>query len=247
MKTAIIVSGVMREMDLAIPTWNINGDFFLFVQDTYQAARRFDEQQKIIKDIEPLSDKFKAICIVDRIDNTEFKFGSTLENQTWKWKVAYNFLKPYIVKEGYDRFIFIRPDSYLNIYRNLDELVIEPGVYYSTSKLLTDSNGLLFANDTWIAGDINIFEILSNFYDYIVTTSHLEILNIHHGLATYLNKNNIHVTDDLLSYGETYQLRTEVRNMFEGNVRQDKYSYNDITKEIIEWNNKEVKAAYRNA
>jgi hypothetical protein len=246
MKTAVIVSGIMREMDLAIPTWNINGDFFLFVQDTYQAARRLSEQQKIIKNIEPLSDKFKAICIVDKI-NTANDFNITVINQTWKWKVAYNLLKPYIVKEGYDRFIFIRPDSYLNIYRNLDELVIEPGVYYSTSKLLTDSNGLLFANETWIAGDVNLFEILSNFYDYVSTTSHVEISNIHHGLATYLKKNNIHVTDDLLSFGENYQLRPEVRNMFEGNMRQDKYSYNDIAKRLVEWNNNKDKAAYRNA
>jgi hypothetical protein len=242
MKTAVIVSGIMREMDLAIPTWDINGDFFLFVQDTYQAARKFSEQQKIIKDIEPLSDKFKAICIVDRIDNHLHKFSTTLENQTWKWKVAYNFLKPYIIKEGYERFIFIRPDSYLFIKRNLDELKIKPGVYHTTSKILEDDLGLLFANDTWIVCDVNVFETLSNFYDFIVSSGYA--LNIHHGLATYLKMHDIPVTDDLLSFGETYQLRAEVRHMFEGSVRLDKYSYYDIVQEITEWNTKD-KTIYR--
>jgi hypothetical protein len=233
MKTAVIVSGVMREMDLAIPTWNINGDFFLFVQDTYQDARRFSEQHKIIKDIETHSDKFKGICIVNKLETTDI-FSSTLCNQTWKWRVAYNFLKPYIEAQGYERFIIIRPDSFLRIYRNLDELVIEPNTYYTTSNILTDNHGLLFANDTWIACDLKVFELLSNFYNFVISDN--SKLNIHHTLATYLQKNNIQVRDDLLSFGETYQLRKEVRFMFEGNVLRDKYSYYDVVQEITEWN-----------
>lgn len=233
MKTAVIVSGIMREMDLAIPTWNIAGDFFLFVQDTHQVARRFSEQHKIIKDIEPLSDRFKGICIVNKVASPDI-FSSTLRNQTWKWKVAYNFLKPYIDAEGYDRFIIIRPDSYLRIYRNLDELVINPRTYYTTSEVFIDANGLMFANDTWIACDLKVFETLSTFYDYIVAENNPG--NIHHILATYLKLNNIQVAGDLLSFGETYQLRAEVRHMFDGIILRDKYSYNDVVQEITEWN-----------
>ena len=233
MKTAIIVSGVMREMDLAIPTWNIDGDFFLFVQDTFQDARRFSEQHKIIKDIEPLSDKFKAIGIVTRLPTLD-KFGSTLTNQTWKWKVAYNFLKPYIDLNGYDRFIIIRPDSFLNIRRNLNELDIQPLTYYTTSNMFTDELGLMFANDTWIACDLKVFEILSNFFDFVAELNGQG--NIHHILATYLQQHNIKVADDLLLFGDSYQLRKEVRYMFEGNTLRDKYSYYDVIKEVTQWN-----------
>ena len=241
MKTAVIVSGVMREMDLAIPTWDINGDFFLFVQDTYQAARRFSEQHKIIKDIEPLSDKFKGICIVNRVPTQDI-FSSTLCNQTWKWKVAYNFLKPYIDAEGYDRFIIIRPDSYLRIHRDLDDLIINANTYYTTSDVLTDPNGLMFVNDTWVACDLEIFKLLSNFYDYVISEN--KPGNVHHILATYLKLHNVKVRSDLINFGETYQLRKEVRHMFEGTTLRDKYSYYDVVQEITEWNTKD-RSIYR--
>jgi hypothetical protein len=229
----------MRETDLAIPTWDIAGDFFLFVQDTHQDARQFNEQQKIIKDIEPFSDKFKAICIVDKIKSPDV-FSSTLHNQIWKWKVAYNFLKPYIDAEGYDRFIIIRPDSYLRIFRNLDELYISPNTCYSTSEIIIDTNGFKFANDTWMAFDSEVFKLLSNFYDYVLLNN---IGSVHGGLANYFELHNIKVTNDLIMFGETFQLRPEVRYMFEGNIRRDKYSYNDVAQELIAWN-RQPKSTY---
>jgi hypothetical protein len=244
MKTAIIVSGIMREMDLAMPSWKFNGDFFLITQKTYQDARRYKEQHNIINELGPLSEKFKAICIVDRFDTNE-QYNSTLHNQTWKWKMAYHFLIPYIEKEKYDRFIFIRPDSYLHIVRSLDELVVEPNTYYTTSDILIDALGLKFINDTWMMFDQAVFEKLSKFYDYVVSTTRNS--NIHSLLADFLIESNITVAGDLFNFGMTYQLRKEVRYMFEGTTLRDKYSYYDVAEEITKWNDNNGKSEYRHA
>lgn len=233
MKTAVIVSGIMREMDLAMPTWDINGDFFLITQKTYQDSRQDEEEYNIINRLAPLSEKFKAICIVDKFDTTK-PYNSTLHNQTWKWKLAYNLLSSYIEKDQYDRFIFIRPDSYLYVKRNLDELEIEPNTYYTTSEIFKDQFGLLFANDTFIICDKEVFKLLSNFYDYTVAST--RISNIHSLLADFLIENNIKVKGSLLEFCETFQLRKEVRFMFESSTRRDKYSYYDVAEEITKWN-----------
>ena len=233
MKTAIIVSGIFREIENAIPTWNFDGDYFLFTQNTYQGPRSTDEEHSILPELEKYKDKFKAIVTLDRLIDVGYDFSTTLANQTWKWKIAYNFLEPYIQKYNYERFIIIRPDLFFHIYGNLDEVKIEPNILHSTSAICTDGLGYLFANDTWLMCDKDVFKLLSNFYDYIhpiITTS-----NIHQHLANYLNLNNITVTPELINHGQVFPLRREFDHMFENNKLKDKYSVNDLYKAIQEW------------
>lgn len=235
MKTAIIVSGILRETNIAADSWKFDGDYFLFTQNTYQSPRRYSEEHSIINDITNVHKKFKAVCIVDRL-NTDHEFPSTIVNQTWKWKIAYNFLLSYISQEQYTRFILIRPDLFFRFNSNtVDEINFEPDVCYSTSPIITNSDGFKFANDTWMAFDQCVFEKLSQFYDYL-KDKNFAITNIHNELANYFQLKNIKVNDRLLEIGECFALRKEVAYMFEDNRLKDKYSYNDLAKELIAWN-----------
>ena len=232
MKTAIIVSGIFRHIENAMPTWTFDADYFLITQNTYQPPRVTSEEHSILPELEKCKDKFKAIVVLDKLME-EFEYSTTLTNQTWKWKIAYNLLQPYIEENKYNRFIFIRPDSFLHIYRNIDEIEIKPNVLHSTTAINVDGMGYLFANDTLMMCDKDVFELLSNFYNYIKPIS--ATLGIHQHLANYLNLHKIDVTPELLSYMQTFQLRPSVLHMFENNKLKDKYSVNDLYKAIQTW------------
>ena len=232
MKTAIIVSGIFREIEKAMPTWTFDGDYFLITQDTYQSPRGTATGHSILPELEKCKDKFKAILVVDKLTE-EFEYSTTLTNQTWKWKMAHSLLQPYIEKCDYQRFIIIRPDSFLHIYGNFDDLKIEPNILHSTSAITIDGMGYMFANDTWMVCGKDIFELLSKFYDYIQPICATK--SIHEHLANYLNLHNVTVTSDILNHGQTAQLRPSMDYMFENNKLKDKYSVNDLYKAIQEW------------
>lgn len=232
MKTAIIVSGILRDIERAIPTWTFDGDYFLITQNTYQSPRGIVAEHSILPDLEKCKDKFKAILVVDKLME-EFEYSTTLTNQTWKWKMAYHLLQPYIEKYNYERFILIRPDSFLNIYGNVEELRIEPNILHSTSAIAKDGMGYMFANDTWMIFGKEVFVLLSKFYDYIAPICATK--SIHEHLANYLNLHNITVTPEILNHGQTFQLRPSLDYMFENNKLKDKYSVNDLYKAIWEW------------
>ena len=232
MKTAIIVSGIFRQVEKTMSTWTFNGDYFLITQNTYQSPRKTDTEHSILPELEKCKDKFKAIVVLDRLTE-DFEYSTTLTNQTWKWKIAYSLLQPYIEKYKYERFIIIRPDSFLHIYGNIDDIKIESDVMHSTSEIMTDGMGYLFANDTWMMYGNNVFELMSKFYDYTEPIHNTG--SIHQHLANYLNLNNIKVTSKLLNYGQVAQLRPSMDYMFENNKLKDKYSVNDLYKAIQEW------------
>lgn len=232
MKTAIIVSGIFRGIEKSMPTWKFDGDYFLITQNTYQHPRETSTEHSILSELEKCKDKFKAILVVDRLIE-EFEYSTTLTNQTWKWKMAYNLLQPYIEKYNYQRFIIIRPDSYLDIYGDLNQLKIEPNVLHSTSEIIKDSMGYIFANDTWMICGKDIFELLSKFYDYIQPICATK--SIHEHLANYLNLHNVTVTSEIHTYAQSAPLRPGLDYMFENNKLKDKYSVNDLYKAIQEW------------
>jgi len=232
MKTAIIVSGILRDIEKAMPTWTFDGDYFLITQDTYQQPRSTSEEHSILSELEKCKNKFKSILIVDKLIE-EVEYSTTLINQTWKWKIAYNLLQPYIEKYNYRRFIIIRPDSYLHLFGDLDQLRIEPNILHSTSSIIQDNMGYMFANDTWMITGKEVFTLLSKFYDYVQPISTTG--SIHEHLANYLNLHNITVTAELLNHGQTFQLRPGLDYMFENNKLKDKYSVNDLYKAISEW------------
>jgi hypothetical protein len=232
MKTAIIVSGIFRHIEDAMPSWMFDGDYFLITQDTYQLPRDTSEEHSILHELEKCKDKFKAVIVLDKIP-AEFEYGTTLINQTWKWKIIYNFLVPYIEKYNYERFIIIRPDSYLHVFGNIDELKIEPNILHSTSVVSRDDAGFIFANDTFMICKKDVLKVISNFYDYIEPISHIG--SIHEHLANYLNLKNITVTAEVLKHVQTFQLRPGLEHMFENNKLKDKYVVNDLYKGIQEW------------
>ena len=232
MKTAIIVSGIFRHIEDAMPSWTFDGDYFLITQDTYQLPRTTSEEHSILPELEKCKDKFKAVIVLDKIP-AKFEYNTTLINQTWKWKIIYNFLVPYIEKYNYERFIIIRPDSYLHVFGNIDELKIEPNILHSTSVVSRDDAGFIFANDTFMICKKDVLKVISNFYDYIESIGHIG--SIHEHLANYLNLKNITVTAEVLKHVQTFQLRPGLEHMFENNKLKDKYVVNDLYKRIQEW------------
>ena len=232
MKTAIIVSGIFRHTEDAMPSWTFDGDYFLITQDTYQLPRTTSEEHSILPELEKCKDKFKAVIVLDKL-MTEFEYSTTLINQTWKWKIIYNFLVPYIEKYNYERFIIIRPDSYLHVFGNIDELKIEPNILHSTSVVSRDGMGFMFANDTFMICGKDVLKVISNFYDYIEPISAYG--SIHEHFADYLNLKNIIVTAEVLRHAQTFQLRPGLEHMFENNKLKDKYVVNDLYKGIQEW------------
>jgi hypothetical protein len=232
MKTAIIVSGIFRDIENAMPTWTFDGDYFLITQDTYQQPRETFSEHSILPELEKCKDKFKAILVVDKLIE-EFEYSTTLTNQTWKWKMAHSLLQPYIEKYNYERFIIIRPDSFLLIFGDVNQLKIEPNLLHSTSVITKDSMGYMFANDTWMVCGKEVFTLLSKFYDYIQPICATK--SIHEHLANYLNLHNVTVTADILNHAQTAPLRPGLDYMFENNKLKDKYSVNDLYKAIWEW------------
>lgn len=229
MQTAVIISGIVREMDNAINTWFFPGDYFLFAQKEYQRPRSDIVEHNILSSLTNHLHKFQSISLVSRLDNIH----PTL-NMAWKWKVAFHHLQPYIKQHNYTQFIITRPDFYFLKYKDWDLICTEPDTLYSTSIMVLDSMGMKFVNDSCMACNYAVFEKLSKFYDYYADKA--ATLNIHVHLSNYLENNNITVNAKLLEYSHSFPLRSNTREMFTGGVLDNKYSVNDLITKGQQWN-----------
>ena len=228
--TAIIVSGALRELDNALPSWRFTGDLHLYTQRQYQPARTVTAQHDITATLAEHSDKFVSITIVDQLLNPH----PTL-NMAWKWLVAYNQLQPYIQQYNYTRFIIIRPDLYFVNCADINQLDFEPNTVYNVSDIITDSQGQEFFNDTWMAGDITVFRMLAGFYQYYLPICNSQ--NIHQALSSYVRQSGLTISNKLSEYAGTVPLRPTHRSMLDKGILLDKYTVNDLFTEGSRWNN----------
>lgn len=227
--TAVIISGALRELDNAMPSWRFSGDYHLYTQRQYQPARTVTAQHDITTSLAEHSDKFTSITIVNQLANTHPSV-----NMAWKWLVAYNQIQPYIQQYNYTRFIVTRPDLYFVNLADISLLDMEPNTVYTTSDIVTDSLGLEFINDTWIAGDITVLKWLAGFYQYYLPRCSTE--NVHQALCSYVRHSGLAISAKLAEYALTIPLRPTHRTMLHNGVLQDKYTVNDLFTEGSLWN-----------
>ena len=228
--TAVIISGVLREMDNAMPSWQFTGDYHLYTQRQYQPARTFTAQHDITDTLAEFSDRFKSITIMDQLANTHPSV-----NMAWKWLVSYNQIQPYIQEFNYTRFIITRPDLYFINLADINQLDFKTDTVYTTSDIVTDSLGYLFFNDTWIAGDIAVFRMLAGFYQYYLPRCTSE--NVHHALSSYVRQSGLMISAELANYAMTIPLRPVHRQMLDKGMLIDKYTVNDLFTQGSQWNN----------
>jgi hypothetical protein len=228
--TAVIISGVLRELDNALPSWQFAGDLHLYTQRQYQPARTTTAQHDITGTLSEYSDKFTSITIVNQLTNTHPSV-----NMAWKWLVAYNQLQPYIQEFGYTRFIITRPDLYFVNYADIQQLDFKSDTVYTTSEIVTDSLGYEFFNDIWIAGDISVFKMLSGFYQYYLPLCDSQ--NVHQALSSYIRHCGLRIDPALANYAQTIPLRPTHRTMLNKGILLDKYTVNDLFTEGSLWNN----------
>ena len=228
MSTAVIISGIFREVENTAATWFFPGDYYLFTQKEHQSPRSDIIEQNIIADTVKFSNKFKSMTFVDRLDSDH----PTL-NMAWKWKIAYNHLKPYIEQNKYQRFILTRPDFYFAKHLDWDEGFFQDGFLYSTSDIVIDSLGYKFFNDTLLVCDLPIFELLSKFYDYYAPIARTKNIHIH--LSEYIEMTGIKIKQELLQFTSILPLRPNTRDMFSNGQLLDKYTVNDLILRGQQW------------
>lgn len=228
--TAVIVSGALRELANALPSWQFAGDMHLYTQRQAQPARSTLAGADITADIIQYSDKFKSITIVDQLANTHPNL-----NMAWKWLVAYHQLQPYIQQYNYTGFIVIRPDLYFVNCADINQLDIKSDTVYTTSDIVIDSQGLEFFNDTFLAGDITVLKMLSGFYQYYLPRCTTE--NVHQALSSYVRQSGLSISASLSEYAGTVPLRPTHRQMLDKGILLDKYTVNDLFTEGTLWNN----------
>jgi hypothetical protein len=224
--TAIIVSGALRELDNASPSWRFTGDLHLFTQRQYQPARTVTAQHDITGELANYTAYFSSVTVVDQLEITHPNV-----NMAWKWQLAYQKLSAL----GYDKFIIIRPDLYFINLKDISELDFKPQVLYTTSDIVQDPMGYDFINDTWLAGDIGVFKIISDFYQYYL--QRYTHSNVHHTLSQYIRDSGVSIDPRLAEYASTLVLRPVHRNMLHKGQLLDKYTVNDLFSKGWEWNN----------
>ena len=225
--TAIIVSGALRELDNALPSWQFTGDLHLFTQRQYQPARTLTAQHDITAELSEYTDYFSSVTVVDQLEITHPNV-----NMAWKWQLAYQKL----CTMGYDKFIIIRPDLYFINIKNIAELDFKPGVLYTTTDIVQDALGNDFINDTWLAGDLSILGMLSGFYQYYLQCH--TVYNVHQALSQYIRSMGVSIDPVLAEYAVTIPLRPVHRPMLNKGLLLDKYTVNDLFSKGWEWNNR---------
>ena len=216
-------------MDNAMPSWQFTGDYHLYTQRQYQPARTTTAQHDITNTLAEFSDQFKSVTIVNQLANTHPSV-----NMAWKWLVAYNQIQPYIQEFNYTRFIITRPDLYFVNYADISQLDFKSDTVYTTSDIVTDSQGWEFFNDTWIAGDCTVFRMLAGFYQYYLPRCTSE--NVHQALSSYVRQSGLKISPELANYAMTIPLRPTHRPMLDKGMLVDKYTVNDLFTQGSQWN-----------
>jgi hypothetical protein len=259
MTTAIIVSGVMRNMINASSSWTIPGDYFLHIDN-----RIVEPQSNTINDtaINQLESNIKnsAIKFVNIIVDTDESAKFTLQqlnefpelkdhpnvNMAWRWKCAYNQLKSFDGIKNYDKVLLIRPDMFLFIFAPLFEfenLVADNNTIYSTRGLFTDPvKNYQILGDAFLMCNMQTLSVFSKFFDYYVAnykSTRGEFPNgnhdIHSLLAKFVLENNMSVNTRLGELIDFAVLRDNSNYMFEHGKLKKEFGFYDLKLRQEEW------------
>lgn len=237
MKTAIVVSGVLRYMKQASTSWKYKGDYFLAIdRDFYEpqsphAIRPIYEE--LAKEL-PFSIQFKSITISEELNNGFAKENSSMK-MAWKWKCAYNSVLPYHQFNKYDTVLLLRPDMYVH---SSDYILpsVEKNTIIATQLPHIRSNGLPWATDCFLYMNFDTFSILSTFYNYLFRAyfNPLEKRDIHYHMNHFYEINNIKISDEIKQ--DSYViLRENCVDLFNDSGLKDGLTYMNISEKTQEW------------
>ncbi len=111
MRTAVIVAGALREMELCSKTWKFpfHADWHLITWSTTSFDRSGVFEPADLSAVHKSAVKFLSSHVYDReTSGIEMMFSGNPKAVTWFWKTAYE-----LFGNSYDRFVFIRPDLFL--------------------------------------------------------------------------------------------------------------------------------------
>lgn len=256
MTTAVIVSGVLRNMINASSSWKFPGDYFLHVDNNISSPQ---SKETIGYATEVIDDNIKNAAVdfvnvtIDFDNKMKFLKKDLHEDMqvyhhpnilmSWRWKYAYNYLKFFSNVRNYDRVLLLRPDMWIfqkgpmELY---DEMIIEPDVIYTSSSIGIDPiRNLPIMADTFMLCDLNTFEKLSKFSDYFEEhyndTIFGNIHDTHSLLARFISEQGISVSNRLGEIFDFVVLRDNTNHMFEqGKLKQGHGAW-DLSKKQEEW------------
>jgi hypothetical protein len=255
MTTAIIVSGVLRNMINASSSWKFPGDYFLHIDNNIslpQSKEIIGYTTEIINDnIKNASVDFVNVTI-DFDNKMKFVKQDLPEDvqvyyhpnilMAWRWKYAYNYLKFFNNVRHYDKVLLLRPDMWifqkgpLELY---NDMIIEPNVIYSSSDIGLDFiRNLPIMADTFMLCDLNTFEKLSKFCDYYIehyNDTLSENHDIHSILARFVSEQGITISNRLGELFDFVVLRDSSNHMFEQGKLKPEYGAWDLMKKQEEW------------
>jgi hypothetical protein len=255
MTTAIIVSGVLRNLVNASSSWKFPGDYFLHVDNNISLPQ---SKEIIGYATEVINDNIKNAA-VDFI-NVTIDFSNKMKfvkkdlpediqiyshpniNMAWRWKYAYNYLKFFSEVRHYDRVLLLRPDMWilqngpLELY---NDMIVEPDVIYSSGDIGFDTTWKLpIMADTFMLCDLNTFEKLSKFCDYFIehyTDTLYRNYDTHSLLARFVSEQGITVSDRLGEIFDFVVLRDNTNHMFEQGKLRAEYGAWDLMQKKEEW------------
>jgi hypothetical protein len=256
MTTAIIVSGVLRNMINASSSWKFPGDYFLHVDNN---ICRPHSKETIGYATDIIGDNIKNSAVdfvnvtIDFDNKMKFLKRDLPEdvqiynhpniNMAWRWKYAFNYLKFFTEVRNYDRVLLLRPDMWifqkgpLELY---NDMIVEPNVIYSSARIGIDPVlNLPIMADTFILCDLNTFEKLSKFCNYFIDNYNDTIFdNVHDThtlLARFISEQGITVSSRLGEIFDFVVLRDNTNHMFEQGKLKSEYGAWDLSQKQEEW------------
>lgn len=262
MRTAVIVSGVLRYIVEASSSWHFkNADYFLLVDNDITEPQSRDTVGKataILHDVlESTKVKFTGIYI-DTDTGKKFTEDNLIKyhqiemhgmlNMAWKWKLASQIVSSYSTQQPYDNVVILRPDLWL--YKKHNNVFDYPqtldNVITATSVIVADwdtTRNYPTMGDVLLSMNISTLNILSRFYDYFLARYEDTLYcryDVHSLLAAFMLDNNIAVTDQLFDHLGFVVLRDNAMHMFDNNrvILPEFNEYHLLQKQTEWWKQK---------
>lgn len=257
MTSAIIVSGVLREMANAAPSWPFKGDYFLHVDKSIVAPQ---SHNVIGQATEVIDNELKNSCVkfvsvtIDTDTGNKFTneqqdkyFGISehaMLNMTWRWKSVFQQIKLYHKVRNYSKVLILRPDIYVHSHAPISEyenLMPAENTVYSLAPIVpgtSDWRGYPTMGDVMLMANMLTMEKFVGIYDFLL--DHYEDTlyrnyDIHSILARYTIENNINVNGRLGELFAFAALRDNSGDMFENGRLKEQYAFVDLQKKQHEW------------
>jgi hypothetical protein len=246
-KTAVIVSGNLRNLVNASSSWEISGDYFLVVDKNIYQTR----------DLNPVASSLDIIK--ENLINSHVKFNSVTIcmdsqlpdyvrhhpsiNMVNKWRMAYYNLLPYSTINNYEKVILLRPDLYLHKKRPLIDLFnmqLDDNTIYSTAGITMEPvRNVEIMNDVLLMMTVKtlgnfVNEFSAYYLDHYAETQSGQH-EIHSLLAKFVRERGITVKEYLTTYWDFVILRDNSQPMFENGVLKAQHSFFDLQTKQQEW------------